>query len=125
MPTADIDSVLNSTKKMLGIADVYPYFDLDITMHINSVFSTLSQLGVGPVDNQPLITSVDDTWATVLGTQINLNMIKSYMYMRVRLMFDPPASGYGINSLDAQCKELEWRITVAAQSVPNYDPSLG
>lgn len=119
MPTADIDSVLNSTKKILGIAAEYTYFDLDITIHINSVLSTLNQLGVGLSDEQGLVTSATDSWASILGVQKNLNMIKSYMYLRVRLLFDPPASGFGLNSMASQVKEFEYRIMIAASTSPN------
>lgn len=121
MPTTDEDSILNNTKKVLGIPAEYPQFDLDITLHINSVFSTLYQLGVGPQDDQFLITGTDETWADFIGTQKNVNMVKSYIYLRVRLLFDPPASGFGLTSIQEQIKEFEWRMNVAQSSSPNVE----
>lgn len=119
MPTEDIDSILNSTKKLLGIGSEYDMFDLDITLHINSVFSTLAQLGIGPEDDQFLITGPTETWDDFLGAQKNVNMVKSYVYLRVRLLFDPPASGFATDSITRQITELEWRLNVAQSSVPN------
>ena len=113
---ADKDSVLQSTKKALGIAAEYDAFDLDITMHINSVLSTLHQLGVGLANDQHIISDGNDTWQTILTSQTNLNMVKSYMYLRVRQIFDPPATGFVTDSFDRQIKEFEWRITVAASA---------
>jgi hypothetical protein len=115
----DNDSVLNSVKKVLGIDSGYTIFDLDITLHINSVLSTLQQLGVGLTDDQAEIQDKNDTWDSILTTQKNLSMIKSYIYLRVRLLFDPPATGFTTDSFQRQIDQLEWRITVAASSVPN------
>lgn len=118
MPT-DIDSILNSTKKSLGIAAEYTYFDTDIIIHINSVFSSLELLGVGPSGDQFIITGPDETWDEFLGTQKNVNMVKSYIYMRVRLIFDPPQSGFGLDSLQKQIDKMEWLMMVATSSTPN------
>jgi hypothetical protein len=113
------DSILQSTKKFLGIDSSYDVFDMDVLLHINSVFSTLYQLGVGLTDEQFEVEDENTTWAQALGTQKNLVMIKSYVYLRVRLLFDPPQTGFATTSMDNQIKELEWRITVAASSSPN------
>lgn len=118
----DRDSVLTSVKKMLGIAAEYTAFDTDIIIHINTVLSELQQLGVGLTDEQYEITSADDTWTMVLTTQKNLAMIRSYTYLRVRLMFDPPSSGYTTTSFQNQINELGWRIMTAASSTPNETP---
>lgn len=104
-------SILNSTKKILGISPDYTAFDLDIITHINSVFSTLQQLGVGPEIGFMI---EDDTavWEDLLGGDPRLNSVKTYVYMRVRLMFDPPSTSFAINSLQEQVREMEWRLNV-------------
>jgi len=116
---ADIDSILTSTKKMLGIPEEETAFDLDVFIHINSVLSTLTQLGIGPDDDQLIVTSKDTTWDELIGVQKNINMVKSYIFMRVKLMFDPPTTGFATDALERQIKESEWRLVVAASSVPN------
>lgn len=115
-------SILTSTKKTLGIAEDYTAFDDDIIMHINTVFSTLNQLGVGPAEGFEI---ADKTilWAAFLGTDLRLNNIKSYMYMRVRLMFDPPSTSYLITSMQNQVEQLEWRINTERESHAWVDPN--
>lgn len=108
------NSILNSTKKVLGLDPDYDVFDIDILMHINSVFSTLNQLGLGPEDG----FEVEDDkaeWSSFLLDRKTLNAVKSYMYLRVRLLFDPPATSYASEALDKQAKELEWRLNVQAE----------
>jgi hypothetical protein len=107
------DSILQSTKKMLGLDAEYDAFDLDITTHINSAFSTLYQAGVGPLEGF-FITDGADTWATFLGNKMHILDVKSYIYFRVRLMFDPPTSSYGLDSVNKQIDELIWRLNVAS-----------
>lgn len=109
------ESILTSTKKMLGIDEAYQAFDLDILININSVFSTLQQLGVGP----PFGFMVDDataTWADYIGANVAWNAVKTYVYLRVKLVFDPPATGFTLNAYERQITELEWRLTVSASS---------
>lgn len=106
-------SILTSTKKVLGIDESYDVFDTDITMHINSVFSTLQQLGVGPSSG----FSIEDetaTWEDFIGTSTVINNVKSYMCLRVRLLFDPPATSFALDAITSQVKEFEWRLNVAA-----------
>lgn len=105
------DSILNSTKKNLGIGADYLAFDQDIIMYINSVFSTLTQLGVGPVGGFE-IEDATPTWEAYLNGKPSMNFIKTYMYLRVRLLFDPPATSFLITALEKQKEELEWRISV-------------
>lgn len=110
-----MESILNSIKKLLGIAEDYDYFDSDIIMHINSVFATLTQLGVGPEDG----FSIDDEsekWEDFLSEERMLHSVKSYMFMKVKLMFDPPLSSAVIECTKEQIKELEWRLQVAVDS---------
>ena len=106
------DSILDSTKKILGIEADYPAFDLDIITHINSVFFTLQQLGVGP-EGGFAIEDNTKTWTQYLGVgALNFSAVKSYVYLRVRLMFDPPATSFAIDSLKKQAEEFEWRLNV-------------
>lgn len=115
------ESILDSTKKNLGIAQTDTTFDVDIIMHINSVFSTLEQLGVGPAGGFAI---VDETalWSDFLGTDHRLNQVKTYMYLRVRLIFDPPQSSYAITAMQEQIKEHEWRLNVIMEATLWTDP---
>lgn len=117
------DSILNSTKKILGIDADYTAFDLDILTHINSVFSTLTQLGIGPV-NGFMIEGPEETWAAFLGTDLNLNAVKTYVYLRVRLLFDPPTTSYMITSMKEQIQELEFRLNVHREFTTWIDPTI-
>ena len=105
------DSILTSTKKILGIDEDYEAFDVDVVTHINGVFSTLNQLGIGPEEGF-MIDDKSDLWSDFLGDNLRLNNVKTYMYLRVRMLFDPPTTSYLIEALNTQVKELEWRINV-------------
>jgi len=110
-------SILVSTKKALGITEEYEVFDSDILMHINTAFSTLTQLGLGPAEGFS-IEDADTTWAAVLGDDVRLNNVKSYVYLKVRLLFDPPATSYLLQAMQDQIRELEWRINVQVDTRP-------
>lgn len=110
-----MESILNSIKKLLGIAEDYDYFDSDIIMHINSVFATLTQLGVGP-EKGFSINDESEKWEDFLPEERMLHSVKSYMFMKVKLMFDPPLSSAVIECTKEQIKELEWRLQVAVDS---------
>ncbi len=104
-------SILNSTKKILGIDANYTAFDLDIITHINSVFSGLSQLGVGPI----LGFSIEDAsanWEDLSLPQNQLSMVRTYIYLKVRMLFDPPATSFLIEAMNNQIQEHEWRLGV-------------
>ena len=104
-------SILTSIKKLLGIAEEDTSFDQDIIMHINTVFAILAQLGVGPVNG----FSIEDDgaiWSDYLGNSTNLELVKSYIYMKVRSMFDPPTSSILADAMNKNISELEWRINV-------------
>lgn len=108
------ESILTSVKKLLGIDENYTHFDADIIMHINSVFSILTQMGVGPA-NGFSISGKDDTWSAFITDKPNIfSLVKSYVYMKVRLLFDPPLSSAAIESINRQISEFEWRLFVAA-----------
>lgn len=110
------DSILDTTKKALGLGADYDGFDPDIIMHINSVFFTLNQLGVGPSEGFA-ISGSDETWDAFLGSDLRLNAVKSYVYIKVRLLFDPPANSFGISALEKQATEYEWRLNVHVENV--------
>lgn len=105
------NSILGSIKKKLGgMADVDYYFDSDLIDHINSVFSILNQLGVGKEGFA--ITSIDETWDEFTDDP-KLNMVKTYVYLKVKQYFDPSQNSSVLQSYDQQIKELEWRLNVA------------
>jgi len=116
-----IDSILDSTKNALGIPADRHEFDEVIILHINSVFSTLHQLGVGPTQGFE-ITDNTALWSTFLGGNMPQNNIRSYMYLRVRMLFDPPTTGYHMDSMKQQKDELEWRISVEREGIAWVDP---
>lgn len=111
-----MDSILTSIKKLLGISEEYEEFDTDIMIHINTAFSILAQLGVGPVIGYS-IKDKNDKWSDFIMPDPLLEMIKTYMYLKVRMMFDPPTGGSHIEAVNRQINELEWRINVMADSL--------
>lgn len=103
-----MESILNTIKKLLGIKEDYTEFDTDIIVQINTVFGILYQLGI----KKPFsITSADEKWSDYLTDMSKLEMVKSFMYAKVRLAFDPPTGGL-LDALKEQAAELEWRINV-------------
>ena len=110
-----MESILTSVKKLLGIPEDYIHFDADIIMHINSVFMILTQLGVGPPEG---FSIEDDSaiWEDFVSDNTKLQAVKSYVYLRVRLLFDPPQSSAVIDSINRTISELEWRLNIAAES---------
>ncbi len=105
------DSILTTIKKLLGIGEEDTAFDTDIVVQINMVFNILLQLGVGPVEGFSISDS-SATWSNYLSDISKLEMVKSYIYMKVRLAFDPPSTGSLMEALKAQIAELEWRLNV-------------
>lgn len=105
-------SILDSTKKTLGLAADYDAFDHDVITHINGAFFTLNQLGLGPADGF-MIEDETDVWADFAGPELNksaLNAVKSYIWLYTRLMFDPPGTAHHIKALEDQKTELEHRL---------------
>jgi hypothetical protein len=114
MPTTS-ESILDSIKKTLGIDADDTSFDVDVLMHINSVFGPLQQLGVGPTSGF-FITDNTTTWTDYTPSTLVLGPLKTYMYIKVRLIFDPPSTSFVIASMERVAAELEWRINVIAES---------
>lgn len=108
-----MESILTSIKKMLGITENYTHFDDDIIMHINSVFMILTQMGVGPAKGFRI---EDDSaiWQDFTSDDIMIESVKSYIHLKVKLLFDPSASSAVTGSMDRLISELEWRLHVAA-----------
>lgn len=107
------ESILLSIKKLLGIMPEYEVFDTDLIMHINSVLMILTQLGVGPSEGYT-ISDANDSWTDFLGDDLKkLQSVKSYVALKVRLMFDPPTSSSVMEAISNQIREFEWRLNVA------------
>ena len=109
-----MDSILTSIKKLLGIAEDYEHFDQDLIIHINSVLSVLTQLGVGPSEG----FSIEDenaTWNDFIPEDKRLSSIRSYVYMKVKLLFDPPLSSSVMESMNRMISEFEWRLNATAE----------
>lgn len=116
------DSILTSTKNALNLAEDYTPFDQVVIMHINSVFSTLNQLGLGPPAGF-MIEDKDAIWDDFLEGDLLLNNVKTYMYLRVRMLFDPPTTGYHTTAMEKQIEQLEWRLNVQREETGWTDPT--
>lgn len=104
-----MDNILTSIKKLLGIEGIYEHFDDDIIMHINSVFMILNQLGIGPKEG---FNITKETKWNEYTTDKNLEAIRTYIYLKVRLVFDPPSSSFAIESIQRTISEYEWRFSI-------------
>lgn len=110
------DSILNDVKKLLGIMESYEHFDVDIIIHINTAFSTLTQLGVGPSDGFS-ITNKTETWADFIGDDyLKFQSVKTYIYLKVKMIFDPPSNSSATEAIKSTISELEWRLNINAES---------
>lgn len=110
-----MESILTSIKKLLGISKEYEHFDADLIMHINSVFLILTQLGVGP-KNGFIIEDDSAIWTDFIEDTTQLQAIKSYIFLKVKLLFDPPLSSSVLEANHRMISELEWRLNIAAET---------
>lgn len=110
-----MESILNSIKQLLGIDENENHFDTDIMIHINSVFSNLYQMGVGP-DEPFQIGDTSAVWSDFTDNDAVFSNVKTYMYLKVKQVFDPPSNSSILTAFDNQIKELEWRLTVGASN---------
>ena len=108
-----MDSILTSVKKLLGIEEDYTHFDVDIIMHINTVFMILNQLGVGPEEGFS-ITDKTSVWDDYITDLQNFEAVKSYMFLKVKMLFDPPTGSAVTESYNRTISELESRLSMAA-----------
>lgn len=119
------ESILTSVKKLLGITEDYTEFDIDIIVHINTVFTILNQLGVGPTKCFS-ISDKSSVWSDFLGDSDDLELVKTYVPLKVRMIFDPPTNGNAMEATKRMIEELEWRLFVTAEidSSTSYDTSI-
>lgn len=110
-----MESILTSIKLLLGITEDYEAFDQQIIAHINSVFMILTQLGVGPPEGF-MITSKVDTWNEFISDEKKMQLVKSYMYLKVKMLFDPHSSSAVMDSTNRMINEFEWRLNSQAES---------
>lgn len=104
------NSILNSTKKILGLDENYTAFDLDVITHINTSFSILNQIGVGPAEGFA-ITGKNEVWSDFSAPDNQLSMVRTYIYLKVRSLFDPPGTSFLIEAMNDQIREHEWRLS--------------
>lgn len=118
------ESILQGTKKILGVAADYTAFDHDIITHINSAFSTLAQLGVGP-ENGFMIEDASAVWTDFLGGTVDpqLNLVRTYVFLKTKMFFDPPTTSYLITACERQIAELEWRLNVRREEMDWVNPN--
>lgn len=106
------ESIFKSIKSLLGPDSSYEVFDQDILIHINTALSTLAQLGVGPKEGF-VVTGEEQKWKDLLGdNESQLQMVKTYIYLKVKMVFDPPANSSVLSAYQETCKEYEWRMNV-------------
>lgn len=114
------ESILKTIKKLLGLAPEYTPFDTDIIVLINAALMTLCQIGVGPKEGF-FISDMTSRWSDFLTNETKLNGAQQYIYIKVRMVFDPPGNSFVMSALESQAKELEWRLNVQAESVEKFD----
>ncbi len=111
-----MDSILTSIKEMLGTPADCTDFDATIIMHINTVLFVLNQNGIGPEEGL-IVTSAEETWDQLIGdSPNNLQAVKTYIYCKVKLVFDPPQSSAHVEALKQTATELEWRLNVQSET---------
>jgi hypothetical protein len=103
------DSILNTTKKILGFDEDDTSFDLDILTHINSAFDTLEQLGIGPAEGFSIEDAVP-TWDDYLQGDPKFNSVRTYVFLKVRFLFDPPTTSFHLQAMKDQIEQFEWRL---------------
>ncbi len=112
---SNTESVLDVIKQMLGLPEDVTSFDTDLIININSIFMTLQQLGVGPEEGFSISKVDNTTWPDFLGDKKDLEAVKTYIYLKTRLLFDPPSSAFVLDAMERQIKELEWRLRLQAE----------
>jgi hypothetical protein len=108
------DSILISTKKILGLPSDYTPFDLDILTHINSTLSILDQLDAGPADHA-IVEDETVGWNDIGIDPMQISMVRAYTFLKVRMLFDPPATSYLIEAMNKQIGEFEWRLHISKE----------
>lgn len=116
-------SILDSIKQMLGISNDDTNFNDELIMFINGALMVMTQLGVGPSQGFS-ITSAKNTWAELLGNRKDLDVVRSDIYLRVRLIFDPPTNSFLVAAIEKQIVEYDWRIAAATIPEPIVLPEV-
>ena len=111
-----MESILTSIKKLVGIAEDYTVFDTDFIIYINSAFATLNQLGIGPVEGFSIVDASSE-WSDYGVATPMLDHVKSYVYLKVKIIFDPPTSPTVLDAYNRMIQETEWRLKVASETV--------
>lgn len=111
-----MNSILNSIKKLLGITEEYTHFDTDVIMNINAVLAIATQMGVGPPGGFA-ITDATSTWSDFVGPTYNFGVLQSYVFLKVKLLFDPPTTGPLTQSVERLISEFEFRLFVDSDPV--------
>lgn len=117
------ESILKSTKKVLGLADSFDAYDPDIIQHINSVLSVLNSLGIGPVEGL-FIEDEAAVWDDLVESVVQTNLVKSWLFLRVKMLFDPPTTSFQIQAVRDQIAEFDFRLSVNRDNLvdPVYPP---
>lgn len=123
MENIDMDNILQSIKKMLGPSGSYEYFDTDLKIHINTVLFRLTQMGVGPSKGFS-IKDGNETWKDFISDIEKIEAVRTYVYMKVKLIFDPPQSSIVKSCIDETIKELEFCLNIAGESNKEVDPNV-
>lgn len=110
------EGILTSIKKMLGIDDEYTPFDVDVLIHINNAFMTLCQMGIGPKEGFN-VTGYEETWSDFLTNKVMLGGVKTWVYLQVKMLFDPPVNSFVMDAYKTQAEQILWRLNVQAESV--------
>lgn len=114
------ESILITIKKMIGFDKDYDYFDQDLIVQINSCFAILSDLDLGPEDGFH-ITGKDEKWSEYTFTPSYIGMVKNYIYIKTKLVFDRPETSYAIESLTKMAAELEWRLHMESERIKDAE----
>lgn len=117
------NSIIDDIKLALGVPVENAEFDAEIIMHINSVIAELVQLGVGDQAVGYSVVNSQDTWDELISTEKRLNHVKSFMFLKVKMLFDPPTIGYVLTAIEHQIEQAQWRVMVAQDDIIDpYDP---
>lgn len=119
------NSIIDDTKLALGVPVENTEFDPEIIMHINAVIAEIIQLGVGNQELGYAVVNSSDTWDELIADEKRLNHVKSLMYLKVKMLFDPPTIGYVLTSMEKMIEQAQWRVMVAQDDIINpYDPPV-
>ena len=110
------DSILMTIRKLVCGNPYADHFDTDLLVHINACFSILNQLGVGP-ENGFVVTDETQSWSSYIADNYILNMVKTYVTLKVKKVFDPPLTSSVLEAMDKEISQLEWRLNVAVDPI--------